>query len=62
MAQLYEISIYKTIKLYMGGGNPLLSGGRKFKGWKNNVPPSIPLRKRVSGAWWKVERTFKKPL
>jgi hypothetical protein len=26
--------------------------------WKEHVPPSIPLRERVSGIWWKVERTF----
>jgi hypothetical protein len=38
------------------------SGERKFDGWKDYVPPSIPLRERVSGTWWKVEAVCVNPL
>jgi hypothetical protein len=30
-------------------------GGRKIYGWKDDVSPSFPLRKRVFSDWWKVE-------
>jgi hypothetical protein len=35
------------------GRRPVVKGR-----WKEHIPPSIPLRERVSGAWWKVKRTF----
>jgi hypothetical protein len=37
-------------------------GERKFYGWKDDVSPSIPLRERVSGRWWKVKAVYVNPL